>query len=280
MVLREQGQVLTAHHAGVLGSPISHSLSPVLHRAAYAALGLDDWDYTPARVEADELADHVARLGAGWAGLSLTMPLKEAAFGVATSVSDLARATGAINTLVRTPDGWHGDNTDVHGVVAALGEAGVGDLDDLLVVGSGATARSVLAAAVTLGARVVTFMVRDGVRPPTLRQAAEAGVEVHVVPLGAWPDRVDVAVSTVPPAATAAWAGGLPPGGRAVLDVVYGDGPTPLSTAAARRAYAVVPGTAMLLHQGAEQVRLMTGRVPPVEAMRVALEAALAARSS
>ncbi|MEO3938723.1 shikimate dehydrogenase [Dermatophilaceae bacterium Soc4.6] len=279
--------MLTARHAGVLGSPISHSLSPVLHRAAYAALGLEGWTYDAARVEAAGLVEHVSRLGDDWVGLSLTMPLKEAAFAVAGEVSAIALATGAVNTLVRRPAGggggagaWWGDNTDVHGLVAALGEAGVDRAARLLVVGSGATARSAVAAASALGAGHVTFMVRGQVRPVTLLQARTAGLVVEQVAEGEWPADVDVVVSTVPPASTAAWADRLPPGGRAVLDVVYADGPTPLTTAAGRLGYAAVPGTAMLLHQAARQVELMTGRPAPVDTMRQALDAALTTRAT
>ncbi|MDQ2758603.1 MAG: shikimate dehydrogenase, partial [Actinomycetota bacterium] len=123
------------------------------------------------------------------------------------------------------------------------------------------------------------FMVRARVRPETLAQARSTGLVVESVGEGQWPAGADVVVSTVPPASTAAWADRLPPGGRAVLDVVYGEGPTPLTAAAARRGYAAVPGTAMLLHQAARQVELMTGRPAPVEAMREALAAALTGRA-
>ncbi|WP_366521062.1 shikimate dehydrogenase [Lapillicoccus sp.] len=261
--------------AGVLGHPVSHSLSPGLHRAAYRALGLVDWSYDATDVDALELVAHVAGLDATWVGLSLTMPLKEVAFDVASAVSPLARATGAINTLVRRSDGWHGDNTDVHGLVVALQEAGVEQLTDLLVVGSGATARSAVAAGSRLGATRVTFMVRGAARPETVAQAREAGLEVAQTPLGRWPEVVEVVVGTIPPTATSTWADTLPEGGRALLDVVYGDGATPLVLAAGRAGYAVVPGTEMLLHQGAEQVRLMTRHEPPVDAMRAALAAEL-----
>lgn len=287
MVLRPPGHVLndapapasspgSPCRAAVLGHPVSHSLSPVLHRAAYRALGLASWTYDRADVDAPHLVGHVAGLDSAWVGLSLTMPLKEAAFEVASVIGPLARTTGAINTLVRHDDGWHGDNTDVHGLVAALGEVGVEALTDLLVIGSGATARSAVAAAVVLGATRVTFMVHGTARSETVTQARAAGLEVAQTPLGRWPEVVDVVVATVPPAVTTPWADSLPKGGRALLDVVYGDGLTPLTPAAVTGGYAVVPGTQMLLHQAAEQVRLMTGQEPPVEAMRDALAAALA----
>ena len=119
----------------MLGSPISHSLSPALHGAAYRALGLTDWLYGAHEIQESTLPGFVAGLGPEWVGLSLTMPLKEAAFEVAHEVSDLARDVGAINTLVRHPDGhWSGDNTDVYGVSQALREAGVGPVTGSMAV--------------------------------------------------------------------------------------------------------------------------------------------------
>jgi len=158
-----------AHRAAVLGSPIAHSLSPALHTAAYAALGLDGWAYTAHEVGEDQLAGFVAGLGPEWAGLSLTMPLKEAAFAVAQEVSPLAREVGAVNTLVRLPDGaWSADNTDVEGLARALQEGGARDAlvasGHALVLGSGATARSAVAALAELGAARVTFAVRAAAR--------------------------------------------------------------------------------------------------------------------
>ena len=107
--------------AAVLGSPISHSLSPVLHRAGYTAAGLSGWEYGAHDVDAAGLAAFVAGLGPQWRGLSLTMPLKQAAAEVASTVSDVARRAAAVNTLVRRDDGgWDATNTDVLGLVRAL----------------------------------------------------------------------------------------------------------------------------------------------------------------
>ncbi len=276
-MLREQGAVLTvraaSHRAAVLGFPVSHSLSPTLHQAAYAALGLCDWSYDAVEVRAPDLARHVAGLDTTWRGLSLTMPLKEVAFDVADEVDVLAAETGAINTLVRG-GGWTGSNTDVHGILAACADAGVGSVTSALVIGSGATARSATAALRRLSARQVTFMVRGAARTATLAQAVDAGLEVAQTPLGVWPDSVDLVISTVPPAATGSFAADLPSGGRALLEVTYSEGLTPLMSAARASGYAVVPGTEMLLHQAAEQVRLMTGHPAPLAAMRTALAAA------
>lgn len=272
----------------VWGSPVEHSLSPVLHRAAYAALGLSDWDYGRRDVDADGFAAAFGALDETWRGLSLTMPLKEVALRAAATVAPLAAATGAANTLVRDTDDpscWTAHNTDVHGIATALRLAGAEQCTSLLVVGSGATARSALAAVSAPGARVV-FMVRDAVRPATRDQARAAGMTVDVVPMGEWGPAagVDAVLSTVPPESVSglerlpeASTGASGPA-PVLLDVVYGAGETPLQRAARERGWRVAEGTDMLLHQATEQVRLMTGREAPVDAMAAALHDALAAR--
>ncbi len=258
---------------GVRGSPVEHSLSPVLHRAAYRTLGLVDWTYDRVQLETGELADHVAALDDSWRGLSLTMPLKEAAFDVVHTASELAIRVGAINTLVRDADGWVGDNTDVFGIVEALREAGVDEARSAVLIGAGATARSALMALVQLGARAVSFMVRGELRASTLALAHDTGLDVQTVPMGHWPFGADLVIGTVPAVAYAGRLGALPPAQvpSAVLDCVYGDGPSPLLGVAREQGYGVVDGRTMLLHQAREQVRLMTGLPAPTEAMREAL---------
>jgi hypothetical protein len=105
----------------VLGRPIAHSLSPSLHRAAYAALGLD-WRYDAVDVGEPELPGFLDALGSEWAGLSLTMPLKTAVLPLLDEVSALARDVAAANTVLLRDGRRHGDNTDVPGIVAALAE--------------------------------------------------------------------------------------------------------------------------------------------------------------
>lgn len=266
-----------AVRCGVRGSPVEHSLSPVLHRAAYQALGLTAWSYDRVRVEDAELAAHVRGLDESWRGLSLTMPLKEAAFGIVREASALAVRVGAINTLLHDPHGWTGHNTDVHGIVAAIREGGTAAPRSAVVVGSGATARSAVAALAELGAAAVGLMVRDGVRPRTAALSAVLGLDIRELAMGHWPFGADVVIGTIPAAGYAGALGALPsaPDGAVILDCVYGDGPSPLLGVGRELGYAAVPGTVMLLHQAAEQVRLMTGRPAPVEAMRAALAAAL-----
>jgi shikimate dehydrogenase len=281
--------------AAVLGHPIAHSLSPVLHAAAHRELGLErEWRYDVVDVSEEQLPGFVAALGPEWGGLSLTMPLKQAVLPLLAHVSPLAAAVGAVNTVLPLagpmpapgePLAWRGENTDVHGIVAALGEAGVRRAATAAVLGGGATAASALAALHRLGVRAPTVHVRSPLRAAALQGVADRlGVEVDVAPwerahraLGA-----EVVVSTVPAGAADALAGDLrrPQAGSApapgvLLDAVYAPWPTRLALAWAARGGAVVGGGAMLLHQAGEQVRLMTGHPAPLEAMRAALDRVL-----
>ncbi len=268
--------------AAVLGSPVDHSLSPALHEAGYAALGLTDWSYEMHEVDADALAGFVASLGPGWRGLSLTMPLKEVALGVADEITPLARAAGAANTLIHRPDGsWLADNTDIDGIVEAVRPHLVGPAESGLVLGSGATARSALLALARLGITRFAVAARDAAKAEGLAAwaaRAEVGVGlVWVAPLTEWGALPgDVVVSAVAPAGADAVASGL--GGRhagVLLDVVYAGWPTPLARAALRAGMVVVPGLDMLVHQAARQFELFTGRPAPLGQMLAAGRTAL-----
>lgn len=262
-----------ARRAAVAGSPISHSLSPVLHRAAYAALGLD-WTY--AAIECDEagLPSLLGGLDASWAGLSLTMPLKRAALPLLDVVTPLAEAVAAANTVIVGAGGLTGDNTDVPGMVNALREAAPGRaFRSALVLGGGATATSALAALQQLRVGDVSVAVRSSARAGELVVAAERlGAQPRLVgwdePVGA-----DLIVSTVPPGAADAVAARLFAGSApsVVFDVVYRPWPTRLAEVASVAGSIVVGGLDLLLHQAALQVELMTGRAAPIDAMRAAL---------
>ena len=252
--------------AAVLGRPIAHSLSPVLHRAAYAALGLD-WTYDAVEVGAEDLPAFLEQLGADWAGLSLTMPLKQAVLPLLDSCSELAMAVAAANTVVFEAGRRRGHNTDVVGIVVALREAGVTTVESPVVLGGGATARSALAALAELGCRTPVLVVRSH-PAETLAAAARLGVSPTVAPFTPQLlDGCDLLVSTLPKAA----ADPVAPHVRnvpALLDVVYDPWPTALAAACGG---VVVSGAQMLLHQAAAQVELMTGRSAPLGAMRDAL---------
>jgi len=272
--------------AAVLGKPIAHSLSPVLHRAAYAALGLGDWSY--AAVECDEAAlpEFVTSRGPEWAGLSLTMPLKRAVLPLLDYTDPLAAVTGGANTVVFSPEGRAGYNTDVRGIVDALAEAGVGAPDAVTILGAGATACSALAAMSELGLRAADVVVRDAGRASGLLEAAaQLGVRVRVRgfdELAAEPT-AGLLISTLPAHAADSYASrpkSSGPAPTAVFDVVYSPWPTRLAQTAGESGAIVIGGFAMLLHQAGAQVELMTGKPAPLAAMRAAGEAELARRSA
>ncbi|KXK61059.1 shikimate dehydrogenase [Micromonospora rosaria] len=271
----------TARRAAVIGKPIAHSLSPVIHQAGYAAAGLTGWSYTRIECAESEVAGLVAGLGPEWAGLSVTMPGKEAALAVADEVSPLAAAVGAANTLVHRPDGsWYADNTDVTGMVEVLGAAGVGAGATVTVLGAGGTARAALAAAARLGAASVTVVARRAAAVDDLRPvAATLGLALTGAPWAAAGGHadVDVLVSTVPKGVADPIVGGLrwrP--GAVVFDALYDPWPTPLAAAAQAAGCRIVSGLDLLLAQAVGQFAQFTGVTAPVAAMRAALVAARA----
>ncbi|MFF5181160.1 shikimate dehydrogenase [Micromonospora sp. NPDC000316] len=271
--------------AAVLGKPIAHSLSPVIHNAGYAAAGLTGWSYTRIECAAAELPALVAGLGPEWAGLSVTMPGKEAALAVAAEASPVAAAVGAANTLVRRPDGsWHADNTDVGGMVHVLTGAGVRAGAAMTVLGAGGTARAALAAAARLGCSGVTVVARRPAAVDELRPVAAAlGVGLTG---GAWADAprhlaADVVVSTMPAGVADALADAVTwSPGAVFFDAVYDPWPTPLAASALGAGLRVVSGLDLLLAQAVGQFEQFTGVAAPVEAMRAALRQATGASLS
>jgi shikimate dehydrogenase len=263
-----------ASRAGVLGRPIAHSLSPLLHRSAYAALGLD-WTYESIDCGVVELPDVLAARS-DWLGFSATMPLKRALLEVAAQVRPLAADVGAANTLLPGSAGWCADNTDVGGIVAALRECAV-EPTSVTLLGAGGTAQAVLAAVREWGVDECAVLVRDASRAAGLLATAErVGVAVRLGGLTAEAPELgaSLVVSALPtgvadPIAARGWSAD-----QAVLDVVYTPWPTTLAAAVAAAGGTTVSGGLMLLHQAALQVQLMTGRAAPVEAMRDALRAA------
>ena len=271
-----------APRCGVLGDPVEHSLSPVLHRAGYAEAGLD-WEYDAHRVAAGGLAGFVGSLDVAWRGLSVTMPLKREVPAVAAELSDAVRLSGAANTLVRRADGtWAADNTDIAGARAALLERGVDRVVEATVLGGGATAASVGLALCELGTRRLRLLVRSperaGATLATLRSHPSAP-EVVVGRLDdAGPVGGEVVVSTVPanahdPALVERCAG-VP----VVFEVLYDPWPTPLAASAGNRV--LVGGLDLLVHQAALQFTLFTGLAAPVEVMRRAGADALRRRTA
>ncbi|MGP4091914.1 shikimate dehydrogenase [Streptomyces sp. KR55] len=269
--------------AAVLGSPIAHSLSPVLHRAAYAQLGLEGWTYDRFEIDEAALPGFFRTLGPEWAGLSLTMPLKRAVIPLLDEISATAASVEAVNTVVFTEDGRRvGDNTDIPGMVAALREHGIEQLDSAAILGAGATASSALAALARICTGEVVVYVRSAARAAEIRQWGERlDVEVRTAD---WADATEalrrpLVIATTPAGTTDALAAAVPERPATLFDVLYEPWPTTLAARWSAYGGAVVSGLDLLVHQAVLQVEQMTGRSPaPLDAMRKAGEHALAER--
>ncbi|MFC9558460.1 shikimate dehydrogenase [Agromyces sp. NPDC056965] len=249
----------------VLGSPISHSKSPALHRAAYDRLGLS-WQYSAVEMDGDRLGEFMGGLDAAWRGLSLTMPLKHDVLPLLDSIDDVAAITGAANTVLFDAGTRRGFNTDVGGIVRTLREAGVLEVPRGVVLGGGATAASALVAMSELGAREVRVLVRrPGAAAPLVELGSRVGVRVDEGGLAelATIDGAELVVSTVPGGTdlgVAASAGLV--ASAALLDVAYDPWPTPLAAGWIAGGGTVVHGLGMLLHQAVLQVRVFVNGDP------------------
>ena len=262
--------------AAVLGRPIGHSLSPLLHRAAYAALGLTDWTYDALDVGADELPELIAGLGPEWRGFSVTMPCKQAAVAVADVVEPLPRMLGAANTLVRIDAGWRAENTDVVGIGMALQVAEVENVPLAVILGAGGTAAAAAVALASLGAEHIEIVVREPARAADIvRLLDRLDVATTVSRFDSSTVDAPLVVSTVPLDGQPV-AAGLPwRREHTVLDVLYDPWPTPLAARVSEVGGTVVAGSEVLFWQATAQVELMTGQPAPLGAMRRALLAAL-----
>ena len=264
--------------AAVIGSPISHSLSPVLHNAGYRALGLTH-EYSAIEVDQRSFFDFMDTVNTRWLGLSLTMPLKEIAFGVADEVSPVAALAGSINTLL-CGERMIADNTDVIGIVRAIREHSLDEFGRLVVLGSGATARSAIVAGHQLGVRHVSVVARnEAAIAACARLAGRIGMTFAAIHAGEAIMTADsILINTTPGSVAAAVAQRLPTPGGVLLDVVYHPWPTALANLWIEYGLPAIPGHVMLLHQAAVQFALMTGHEAPLEQMRDALLTAIAER--
>src|SRR4051812_7045166 len=278
-----QARAVDARRAAVLGRPIAHSLSPALHRAAYEELGLTGWSYDRFELDEAALPGFVGQLGPEWAGLSVTMPLKRAVIPLLDEISETAASVEAVNTVVFAEDGRRlGDNTDIPGMVAALREHGIEEVDSAAILGAGATASSALAALARVCTGEVVAYVRSQARAAEMRQWGERlDVELRTAD---WADaaealRPPLVIATTPAGATDALALAVPERPTTLFDVLYDPWPTGLAARWSMFGGAVVGGLDLLVHQAVLQVEQMTGLRPaPVEAMRKAGEQAVAAR--
>lgn len=277
--------------AAVIGSPIAHSLSPVIHRAAWEQLGIDGWEYRRAEVTEESLPTFIGQLDESFRGLSVTMPCKQAVMPLLDAIDPLASVVGAVNTVVPSAGMLAGFNTDVTGIASAIRRAcsrsGIPVPSSALVLGARATASSALAALGELGITTTTVAARRFGGPGSVISAASRlGVSVEQV---MWSDvsavasaaaRADVLISTLPAGVADPIASRLASReGQILLDVIYSPRDTALRTTFEKAGGVVAEGTDMLVYQGAAQVQLMTGRSPDPAVMRHALEAELERRA-
>jgi shikimate dehydrogenase len=260
----------------VLGSPIEHSLSPALHRAAYTQLGLD-WTYDKLEIDQHRLAPFVAGLDESWRGLSLTMPLKVAVLELG-EVDQLAQLAGAGNTLILEADTRRVYNTDVGGLAWAVRQVTTVPLPRVTILGTGATASAALIAAAQLGAQQVTVAARTPSRAEPLRALSrELGVELEIRPWWARLPQTNVAVSTVVSGAADTIAPSVADSAPLIVDAIYDPWPTVLATTAQQAGCTVVSGRDLLIGQALLQIELMTGRSVSAEVLYAALPAELSA---
>lgn len=271
----------------MLGHPVEHSLSPVLHRAAYRHLHLD-WQYDRHDVREHELAGFLDGLDREWRGVSATMPLKEQLLQLADEHDAASSLTGAANTLLLADDGRRlARNTDVPGIERSLRDAGLDDATHAVIAGAGATARSVIVALESFGLRSVTVAVRESARAGYVRDLAdELALELDIVSLADVADVVDAAdvvAWTLPNGVPLDDSISIETRLRAVaLDVTYHPWPGPLAAQWFEVGGSVASGRDMLLHQAVQQVRFfvsgqsdepLDGETAVEEAMRCALDA-------
>ena len=255
---------------GVLGWPVRHSRSPAMHEAGYAALGLDDWRYQLLPVPPELFEETVRGLpGVGFAGANVTIPHKEAALALADDATDAARAIGAANTLTFLPGGRiHADNTDAPGLLDALPLDPAGR--SAVVLGAGGSARAVVWALVQAGADV---QVWNRTPERAERLCAELGGRAVQAP----PPAADLLVNTTsvglhgedPFKALPLRVDGLD-GYPCRVELVYGNGPTALVSAAQAAGATVVDGLEILVRQGARSFERWTGRAAPLDVLRAA----------
>ncbi|MCS4535172.1 shikimate dehydrogenase [Corynebacterium sp. HS2168-gen11] len=264
--------------AAVLGSPIAHSRSPLIHTAGYRALGLDDWSYTAHECTAEQLPAFVRQAPETYRGFSVTMPAKFAALAFADTVSDKAALIGSANTLVRTADGWFADNTDCEGALGALQTLELAlpsTNSSAVIIGAGGTARPVFWALAQLGFSKITIVNRSDRRAEFIELAHALGVTVDCTSFDdatvpALIEQSSVVVNTVPAAGIAAYTDILAQ--APVFDVIYDPFPTPLMQTAAQRGFPVAHGYHMLVHQALGQFLQFTGQATSFDVMYQALE--------
>ena len=242
--------------AAVLGSPLSHSLSPLLHTVAYNELGLKG-DYTAIEVKSGELSDFLLSCDESWTGFSLTMPLKEEVIALADVVSPLALTINSANTLIRESGQWHATTTDVSGFTHALSSAGIHISGEVLIIGAGATARAAAAACDGV-ANSITVMSRSVSREKDMREA----VKTSQIDFISWGDSssfssAQLIISTTPSGASDSLSDFLPKNPNSSLfDALYHPWPTLILERWKDNGGEIIDGLDLLIHQAIDQMQL------------------------
>ena len=241
--------------AAVLGSPISHSLSPILHQEAYRILGIEG-SYEAIEVGSGELPQFISTAGSSWTGFSLTMPLKEEILKVATSIDPLAMRIHSANTLIATADGWRASSTDVLGFSRALQVHGLEDTEDVLILGSGATARAAVAAC-DLPGRRIRILHRSTKRETAIRACAQSA-EISFLPWQEVLPFAQLTINTTPVGAADLFVRTLPNVVGNYFESLYHPWPTGLLGRWQTRGVKTIDGLDLLVEQAIEQVVLMS----------------------
>ena len=244
--------------AAVLGSPIAHSLSPLLHQCAYQELGIAG-EYSKIELRSGELATFLASLDTTWTAFSLTMPLKVEVLEIASSVSAVSSRIKSANTLIKCDGVWHASTTDVDGFTHALQSNGVDYSGRVLIIGAGATARAAAQACDGIASHI-SVMARSA------RGASEMSdcVQTSELDFVLWADAealnfADVIISTTPEAASDSLAELFPQHPHGVFfDVLYKPWPTVALSSWTSAGGRVIDGLELLIHQGISQVELFT----------------------
>jgi shikimate dehydrogenase len=239
-------------HAAVLGSPISHSLSPLLHIVAYKHLGIEG-EYEAIEVKSGDLATFLSTTTKD--ALSLTMPLKEEALGVAHDVSQIAKKISGGNTLVRSGTGWNLTSTDVEGFKYALLGYGISKVENCLIIGAGATARAAVAAVSELAENIIVLN-RNPERVAQMNTAAARKVTCLPWETDSHINIADLVINTTPAYVADQFESALKSPQGVLFEVLYHPWPTVLAQCWINSGAKVIDGLDLLIHQAISQVEI------------------------
>jgi shikimate dehydrogenase len=264
--------------AGVLGSPISHSLSPLLHQTAYEFLGVQA-TYSSYEVQSGQLQNFLNGNGAHLNSLSLTMPLKEEALTIADSVTDIARQIQSGNTVQKINGKWCLTSTDVEGLTFALHSHNRNAEGNVLIIGAGATARAVVAACDGVS-ETVTIVSRNPEREKSIRSSGP-NLAFDFIPWSSHIDfgSYDLVVNTTPSDVASVFLDQIDSASATLFEVLYNPWPTPLLSKWRKAGGYGIDGLDLLIHQAISQVEIFSScsvnRSEMAQLLRTAGEKAL-----